>query len=148
MTDQRPRVIYCTATQRIIDFVHDGLGETDETAIARLKGEYGTALTPMPANAAQRLYEDQFKTPVQEISAEDFDDGLNVLPPVCWTRARGAQSFKISERVAGCVTAIYVNIGDRYFRFQDDIRMPHDTACERVLAFIATRKAKAAEARQ
>lgn len=138
MTDQRPRVVYCTATHSIIDYVRQGAGETDDMAIARLKGEYGTALSAMPANEAQDLYEAQFKTPVEEISAEQFDDALNVLPPFAWTRTGGAQSFKISERIAGAITAVYVTIGDRYFRFQDDIHTPHSACCDRVLAFLAS----------
>ena len=137
MTDQRPRVIYCTATHNIIDFVRAGAGETDDMAIRRLKGQYGTALSAMPAQEAQNLYEARFKTPVEEITAEAFDDALNVLPPVGWTRSRGAQSFRISERIAGRVTAIYVEMAGRHFRFHDDIRTLHEEACERVLAFIA-----------
>lgn len=137
MTDHRPRVVYCTATHNIIDFVHAGAGETDDMAITRLKGKYGTALSAMPAHEAQDLYEARFKTPVEEITADDFDYALNVLPPVGWTHSRGAQSFRISERIAGRVTAIYVEMTGRHFRFHDDIRTPHDQACERVLAFIA-----------
>lgn len=137
MTTNRPTVVFCTATQSIIDYVHAGRGETEAQAIARLTPDYGSALTTMPADQAQLLYEAGFKTPVSEISLEQFEYALNVLPPVAWTRARGAQSFKISERTAGCVTAIYVEMRDRYFTFQDDIRTPHETCCERVAAFIA-----------
>lgn len=136
MTIQRPRVVFCTSTGNIIDFVRDGAGETDEAAISRLKGDYGTALSVMPAEEAQTRYETRFKTPIEEISAADFDDALNVLPPVAWTRSGGAESFKMSERLAGRVTTIYVAIGGKYFRFHDDIRTPHATCCERALAFV------------
>ncbi|HEX2842137.1 hypothetical protein [Hyphomicrobium sp.] len=128
-------VVYCSATRNIIAYVRQD--ETDAAAIARLKPEYGTALSAMPAREAQDLYETSFKTPVQEITSKEFDYALNVLPPVAWTHARGAESFKISERVAGCVTAIYVEMGRRYFRFHDDIRTPHDRCCDRVAAYIA-----------
>lgn len=141
MTTYRPRVVFCTATGNIIDFIRDGAGETDDAAISRLTADYGTSLSAMPAQEAQALYEARFKTPVEEITADVFDYGLNVLPPVAWTRARGAETFKISERLAGCVTAIYVAIGQRYFRFHDDIRTPHDQCCERVLSFIAANPA-------
>lgn len=137
MTAERPTVVFCTATQSIVDYVHAGHGETEAQAIARLTPDYGTALTTMPANDAQRLYEAKFKTPVSEISLEQFEYALNVLPPVAWIHSRGAQSFKISERTAGCVTAIYVEMRGRTFTFQDDIRTPHDTCCERVAAFIS-----------
>jgi hypothetical protein len=137
MYANRPTVVFCTATQSIIDYVYAGRGETEAQAIARLLNVYGTALVAMPADQAQQLYEARFKTPVSEITLEQFEYALNVLPPFAWTRARGAQSFKISERTAGVVTAIYVEMRDRYFTFQDDIRTPHDACCERVAAFIA-----------
>lgn len=137
MTANRPTVVFCTATQSIVDYVHAGRGETEAQAIARLTPDYGTALTTMPADEAQLLYENKFKTPVSEITLEAFEYALNVLPPVAWTRARGAQSFKISERTAGRVTAIYVEMRGRTFTFQDDIRTPHNACCERVAAFIA-----------
>lgn len=137
MTDNRPRVIFCTATQSIIDYIRDAAGETDALAIRRLAPEYGTALTAMPAAEAQALYENKYKTPVREVSAEDFDDALNVLPPVGWSRLRGGESFKISERIAGRVTAIYVALQGRHFRFDDDIRTPHKDCLQRVSQFIA-----------
>lgn len=92
----------------------------------------------MPAEEAQARYEDRFKTPVEEITANDFDYALNVLPPRAWTNTGGAETFKISERLAGSVTAIYVAMGTRYFRFHDDIRPPHDACCKRVQAYLAT----------
>lgn len=148
MTKDRPRIVYCTATNRIIDFVRGDAGETDEQAISRLKGEYGTALTALPAHEAQARYEASFKTDVREITAEAFDDALNVLPPEDWTRARGAESFKCMERIAGAVTSIFVAMGDRYFTFNDHIRLPHDQCCERVRAYLNTPQASMPEARQ
>jgi hypothetical protein len=91
----------------------------------------------MPVDEAQTLYEANFKTPVEEISQVDFEYALNVLPPVAWTHARAAESFKVSERTAGCITAIYVSMQSRCFRFHDDIRTSHDDCCSRVVAFIA-----------
>lgn len=141
MSDQRPRVIFCTTTATIVDFVRQGAGETDEAAILRLRPQYGTALSALPADEAQNRYEARFKTLVEEISAEAFDDGLNVLPPFAWIHRSGGQSFKISERIAGCVTAIYVELGGRYFRFNDDIRTPHEECLKRVSAFLSEQTA-------
>ena len=147
MTKDRPRIVYCTTTNRIIDFVRDGAGETDAEAISRLKGDYGTALTALPAHEAQSRYEASFKTDVREITAEAYDDALNVLPPEDWTRARGGESFKCMERIAGAITSIYVDMGNRYFTFNDHIRLPHEQCCERVRAYL-TPKASTPEARQ
>lgn len=137
MTTDQPMVVFCTATQSIIDYVHAGRGETTEEAIKRLTPDYGPALTCLPVSEAQLLYELSFKTPVSEITQDDFEYALNVLPPVAWTRERGAQSFKLSEQTAGCVTAIYVEMNGRHFTFQDDIRTPHEDCRARVAAYIA-----------
>ena len=139
--DHNPHVVFCTATQSIIDYVHAGQGETHDDAIRRLKADYGTALSVMPANEAQNLYQARFKTPVSEITGEDFDYALNVLPPVGWRTASGGEVFRISERTAGRVTAIYVALGGRFFTFQDDIRLEHDTCLARVAEFIAAHPA-------
>lgn len=137
MANLTPTVVFCTATRRIIDYVHMARGETEADAIKRLMPDYGTDLTTMPADEAQDLYEASFKSPVEEITEEDFLYALNVLPPVGWVNARGAQSFKISERLAGRVTSIQVEMQGRYFRFHDDIRLSHEDCCKRVAAFIA-----------
>ncbi len=133
-----PRVIYCSTKNSIIDYVRLSVGETDDQAIRRLTPEYGTALSALSANEAHDRYEAGFKTNVREISAEEFDDALNVLPPEAWTHASGGESFKISERIAGRVTAIYVSLRGHYFRFDDDIRTPHEECLKRAADFIAT----------
>lgn len=42
---------------------------------------------------------------------ERFQEALNVLPPVAWTADHNGEAFKISEKIAGTVTTIYVRIG-------------------------------------
>lgn len=124
-----PHVVFCTATQSIIDYVHVARGETNEQAIRRLAPDYGTALDVLPVDEAQRRYEARFKTDVSEIAEEEFHSALNVLPPVGWRTALGAEVFRISERTAGCITAIYVAMQGRYFTFQDDIRLDNEECC-------------------
>jgi hypothetical protein len=141
MSDTRPRVVFCTATLSIIDLVRHAAGESDAQAIQRLNAEYGTALTVLPAHEAQERYESRFKTPLREIDAKTFDEALNCLPPREWTRARGGKSFKISERIAGRVTAIYVELGRRFFRFDDNFSTPHEDCLRRAAEFIAANPA-------
>lgn len=129
-------VIYCTASNRIIDYLR--ANEPAEQQIARLSTEYGTRLEVLPAEEAMDRFEASFKTPVTAISAEHYDYALNCLPPVQWIRRAGGETFKMSERMAGAVTAIYVTIGDKYFRFYDDIRLPHEECLKRVADYLAT----------
>jgi hypothetical protein len=61
------------------------------------------------------------------------------------TATGDGESFKISERLSGVITAIYVSIGQRYFTFNDDIRLPHRECCQRVLASAAYAEPKLLE---
>lgn len=126
--DFRP-VVFCTATNRIIDFV--SRSEAPDAAIARLAA-YGTALTVLPADEAISRYENAFKSEPVAITEAHYHDMLNVLPPVGWRNTTYGESFKLSERIAGNVTAIFVRINDRHFTFVDDIRTPHEECCRRV----------------
>jgi len=62
------------------------------------------------------------------ISAERFMEALECLPPVNWVREGSTQSFKMSERINGRVTSIYVRLGSEYFEFADLITIPHREA--------------------
>lgn len=138
-TDTRP-VVFCTASNRIIDVVRRG--ESNAVAIARL-AEYGTALTVLPLGEAGARYERQFISAPVEINAATFHEMLGVLPPVGWRRDAEAESFKISELTAGTVTAIYARIGDRYFHLSDSIFTPPADIIARIRAsevFRASRK--------
>lgn len=77
-------------------------------------------------------YENQFKTEPKEITRETFTEMLGMLPPVSWHHDIHGESFKMSERQAGLITAIYVRLGERFFEFHDDIRTPHAECCKRV----------------
>jgi Protein of unknown function (DUF1419) len=124
--------VFCEETNRIIDFVAPW--ETFDTAKQRL-ASYGSKLVVLPLADASSRYENSFKTDVEEISAADFNYALECLPPVGWRSNHNGQVFRMSERMAGNVTAIYVAQAGRFFKFYDDIRLPHDECCKRVHDF-------------
>ena len=123
--------IFCTTTKRLIDFVPDGNDGAD--LIAKFTPEYGATLVVMSTDDAWQLFENNFKRPPVEISEHRWDEMLGVLPPVAWKTDPTGESFKISERTAGSITAIFVRIGDRYFEFSDSIGLPHRVCVNRVL---------------
>jgi hypothetical protein len=104
--------------------------------VDELATEYpGVKLGVLDDVAAQS--EDMFRKATVEISEDRWFEMLEVLPPVAWTNLANSESFKLSERTYGCITAIFCRIGDRYFEMSDDIRMSHDaieTACKAVAA--------------
>lgn len=131
MNDRKPTdtVIFNPDTHSVVDFVWSN--ETNEQAIARL-AEYGTALVPLPYKQAAQRIEDHHRSEPVEIDAEKWDYALNVLPPVAWHHTSNGESFKMSERLTGNITAIYVTLNKRYFTFNDSIRLPHDECCRKV----------------
>lgn len=131
-------VIFCTASNRVIDTVPDGTEEDAAKRLLELTPQYGSALILLPPGEAFRRYEDGFKSGPEEITADRFHEMLNILPPVAWHNTSDGESFKMCERSAGNVTAIFVKLGDRYFTFSDDIRTPHAACCRRVADYIAS----------
>jgi hypothetical protein len=124
--------VFCTATNRLIDTIPDG--DDGTTAIAKLAPDYGSALVVLSLDEAVARYENSFKSEPIEISKERWWEMLEVLPPVGWKHgAHNSESFKLSERTAGLVTAIYVRVGTRYFELSDKITLPHKQCLARVL---------------
>lgn len=133
--------IFCTRTNRVIDTVLEG--QSAEEKLARHMPEYGPDLVIMDFEDAWKKHEDAFKSEPKEITKDEYWYALEVLPPVGWKGHSGAESFKMCERLTGSITAIYVQIGARYFVFNDDIRTPHDKCVDRVVSSDAFKAASA-----
>lgn len=131
--------VYCTRTNRVLDDVRPG--ETPEEAIARYAEEFGGELVVVGLGEAFRLQEEAAKTEPSEISGEEFDDKLNILPPRGWVPGfgDGASSFKICEPYIGKVHSIYAKLNGRFFTFRDDVRMAHDDILAKVFHSAAYR---------
>jgi len=72
-----------------------------------------------------------------EITADEYDDALGVMPPLNPTRIPGSASFMLREMYVGSVTTIYVCLesGDgpaRCFKFRDKFTLTHRQVLERV----------------
>jgi Protein of unknown function (DUF1419) len=123
--------IYCTRTHRVIDTCLPGQ-EAPEGKLARHAAHYGPDLVILPFDEAWKRHEAAFKTEPTEVMKAHWHEMLNILPPVAWRRDGFGESFKMSERTTGAITAIYVLINGRHFTFSDDIRTPHAECCRRV----------------
>ena len=53
--------------------------------------------------------------PLIEISEEEFDDALNVLPPLHWCTINGVNQFLMSEFDAGVYTTQYAKCNNKYY---------------------------------
>lgn len=138
MTEPQKRIplsdiaeVWFEAPNTILDAVHPVTGKpvwgsTDYT------GQPG--VERMSFDEALERQANHWRSPPSEITWKEFDDALNVLPPVAWCNWSAAESFKISERTSGNITAIYCRIGDtapRYFHLSDSIFLKHDEIVRR-----------------
>lgn len=89
---------------------------------------------------ASKLINGSAKSEPQEITHEEWDDALNVLPPLRWINRMGAETFRMSEFYCGTVTNTYVRIGERYAKWRDDISVTHDELARRALALFNSTK--------
>lgn len=78
------------------------------------------------------------------IDAETYDDALNILPPMGWVHNGESASFRMSERLNGNITRIYVRLGQHYFRFAGHFATSHADAVATVRAAAPALLARAA----
>jgi hypothetical protein len=123
--------IFCARTATIIDLCH-GTAAQRQAQLRDLAAEYGEALVILPFAEACRRHDDAARSDPVEITAAQWAEALEILPPVGWRNDGAHESFKQPERISGMITTIYVRVGDRHFSFADDIRTPHERCCERV----------------
>ena len=143
--DDATPVFYVPGRTGIVDLaiMRDGVlrSQVYNETIDELRQRYPGAQVGQLGPVAQAT-DDAFRSPPVEITQQRFWDMLEVLPPVAWVRRTieenkdqtlDNESFKISERTCGSITAIFCRIGSRYFELQDSITMRHDDILRAVL---------------
>jgi hypothetical protein len=128
-TNDNTRVFYQPGRAGIIDLAieRDGIltgaysGESLEQTRIRYPGAEIGKLGPI-----SEASEERFKHPPTEINEARFMEMLEVLPPVNWICDGESESFKLSERTYGNITAIFVRIEARYFELSDSIFLNHE----------------------
>ena len=63
----------------------------------------------------QKRQEEQYCSPPIEVTAEQWDDALNVLPPRRWRHDGHVEGFCMSEFLTGNLTAHYFRVGGKYY---------------------------------
>ena len=139
-----PQLVYCTASNRIIDAVRKA--ETEAEAVARLSDDYGSDLIVLPCDEAAIRFEAQFKTEPMGITEAQWWEALEILPPKHWHRTAAGESFKMIEHLAGDVTAIYVALDEGHFVFNDSAQLSHAECVARVRAWLEQRPEDAPDA--
>jgi hypothetical protein len=127
--DDSTPVFYVPGRPGIIDLAieRDGLmrgGYSGETLEEMSKRHPGVQIGKLGQVAAAS--DDMFRHPPQPITKARFVEMLEVLPPEDWHCGDGAESFKLSERTSGSITAIFCRVGNRYFEMQDSFTLSHN----------------------
>lgn len=85
--------------------------EQVEARRSQLELNYGNEHTDVLIGEADDIYQkyvDQFRTPLEQIDRERWEEMLNVLPPLKWRHKGTGQSFMLSEFTSGNITLICI----------------------------------------
>ena len=130
---------YSEAGRAIIDIVRPdtGLGLYGGKTLEGIRSQYPDAVV-LPTSVATEKLDDLFVSKVlTEITEQQFFYALEVLPPVGRTNRDGVESFKMSERLSGMITSIYVSSCARFFTFDDRITLSHEAIADKLRLHLA-----------
>ena len=134
ISDETP-VFYQPGKPGIIDLAldRDGImrgiysGETLEEMRLRYPAAEIGELGPVA-----KASDDHFRHGPVEITEDQFDYALEVLPPEDFVVRNGASTFKMCEYTSGRITAIYASIRGRYYELADDFALSHDAILAKI----------------
>lgn len=130
------RLVFC-----VLDNVNpEATPEQVEERRLQLELNCGNEHTDVLIGEADDIYQkyvDQFRTPLERIDEDRWDEMLNVLPPLKWRHSGTSQSFMLSEFTAGNVTLICIkhkNIGGEYeyWQMHDYASLTHEQIMARL----------------
>jgi len=87
--------------------------------LAELRAETGEDVQLLPLEDAGRMIDDAqtrayCRAPV-EITREQFDEMMNVLPPAKWLRGTASEAFFVPEALCADIYSWHVRIGEQYW---------------------------------
>jgi len=110
-----------------------GVGGYSRKSKAELERQYGKLEIISIAEAVERIEQRACTLPI-EVTEAEWDEALNVLPPLKWIRTADVESFRICEPTVATVHATYVRLGKRYFC----MNRPRAESHEQVVSLAAT----------
>lgn len=114
LTDGRPQSIdgVCTDEAGTIYGLYSG------QSLADLNRRYPGAKVTAIDDYTQ-AHDAALTTAPRPISAEDYCQALDTLPPLDWHRRGDFECFKFIERYSGSITNIYARLGNRCWTWMD-----------------------------
>lgn len=130
------QVAFSRARKTVIDFVRsDGRTQIQGRTLEDLRAEYPD-VSIEEFEVAYKAIESCFIKPVRPVSAEQFIEALEVMPPLNWVRTEDSESFKSMEMTYGNVTRIWVRVGDHYFSLSDRRTLTHVQILQKVVSYL------------
>jgi len=135
------KCFYAPGATCIIDTINP---ETDRSSIgneslADIQKRYPLAeiwnLDEASKEIQTRLYASTISAPA-EITAERWDELLNILPPMKWRGGEHSESFMISEATVINLHCILCRIGERYFELTDRRSLSHEEIVAKCMEFM------------
>lgn len=74
------------------------------------------------------------RTAPVEIDEAEFDSALGAMPPIHHRKTGELHSFQFAERYTADVTWTFAQVGERYFKFRDQVGLPTDAILARIEA--------------
>ncbi|MDJ0637170.1 MAG: hypothetical protein QNJ34_28615 [Xenococcaceae cyanobacterium MO_188.B29] len=123
MTSAYTQSEYCffdPEESKIIDYLREDNLTTliERQTLEQVRESYPEAIK-LKIEKAWTLYEEAAITKPEEITEEEFDWLLNVLPPKNWWHGNNCESFIMIEHDRGSVTRICVRDGQKYYKFSE-----------------------------
>ncbi len=123
------QVFFIPGSTAAIDYARlreDGEWITLHTAqtISELQVTYPGVILGAEADFTAQM-EQACRTEPEHITADQFQDAFEVLPPVGWSQTDEAESFKFMEHYSGRITSVYARVGERFYRFLDLCTLEH-----------------------
>lgn len=140
------RVVYIPSRRAVHDYIApNGVTFYGRKTLAEIQFEEATDAVIVTADEGYRLMNEAFRTPVSLITAERFDEMLNILPPCRWSSVGRFEHFHVSERITGNIVSWFIRFrgdaGERFFTFDDYATLTQVELMERVLEFTKARLA-------
>lgn len=113
------------------------IGIYSQQPLEEMRRESGSELLVADEATFNALHDASYTTQPEQISKEDYMDGLECLPPMQWGRWDGVESFRFSEFYSGNITTIYARTSNgMYWKFRDNAFMSGKSIAQKVQAAV------------
>ena len=118
------------------DFTSDksqtGENLTVDEYLAILGPEFACIPIDDAVDQCQAAQDEQYIGPWEEITEENWDYWLEVLPPQKWKTVNGVNLFQLSELTCGIITRHCARVGDRCFTAQRKVTDSYEKLAQEI----------------